>query len=94
MIYASIAAGFVLGIVAAYFVARTLWAAAVACGYLAGRNFLVKRRVLLRTTVFIDGLPLDDVGAVWIETDGFVEHERSWIAALEQWMTAAGDPPS
>jgi hypothetical protein len=77
-------AGLVIGLGLAYFMARGIWRAARAAGYLEGRHFLVKRRVLQRTVIFIDGLPLDDVGAVWIETNGFSDEERERIELLEQ----------
>src|ERR1051326_3622303 len=62
-----------------WFVARAIYHAGKVAGYLERRNFLVKRRLLLRTAVWVDGHPLDDVGAVWIETNGFDEWERERI---------------
>ena len=75
-------AGGLAGLGAAWFVARAIYHAGKVAGYLERRNFLVKRRLLLRTAVWVDGHPLDDVGAVWIQTNGFDEWERERIRQL------------
>jgi len=80
---------FIIAAGLAWLVARRTYAAGRAAGYLDGRNFMIKRRLLLRSTVFIDGVPVDRTAAVWIETNEFARDEIERIAALRDWENSS-----
>ncbi|HEY2410925.1 MAG TPA: hypothetical protein VGI40_01705 [Pirellulaceae bacterium] len=81
---------FILSAGVAWLIARRIYAAGRAAGYLDGRNFLIKRRLLLRTTVYLDGQPLDRAACIWIETNDFARDETARIAALRDWEHHSG----
>jgi len=78
-------ATFIATLGVAYLFSRGIYRAGQAAGFLDGRNFMIKRRLLLRSTVWVDGLPVNRAAAVWIETNDFPREELDRIAALRQW---------
>jgi hypothetical protein len=85
---------FIITLGLGYFYCRGIYLAGRAAGYLDGRNFLIKRRMLLRCTVWVDGHPIDRAGAVWIETNDFGREDLQRVQALCDWENHSADPTS
>jgi hypothetical protein len=68
--------GFAVGLAVAAAAALIIWRKAHAVGWLAGRTFLVRRKILQRMSVWIDGHPVDGAACIWIETNHFTRQER------------------